>query len=337
MRLGHLYPSWLLSIFLSVWPLSSAFGICPEFIPRFEALLSPESTIKQAALDTIKYIERSGFTKVPKTSKAGDLYQQFLLYRDHPKFQEELKKRPQVWAVFERHMTERSDVEREIFEYARASSIKQAALNTIKYIEKSGFTAVPKSSKDRALDEQFLRYCDNPEFQEELKKHPQAWAVFEREMTEREIAKRTKAKRTKLRPVIQAALDTAEYIEKSGFTEIPMASKNRPTYERFLRYREDPEFQEELKKHPRAWAVFERALASDSRRAALDTIEYIEKSDFTEIPRASKNRATYERFLQFRDDPEFQEELKKKPQAWIVFETKYLKLNKLAPKNGYTK
>ncbi len=77
-------------------------------------------------------------------------------------------------------------------------------------------------------------------------------------------------------------------------------------------------------------AALERAMPDPVKQTALDTVEYIEKSGFTEIPKESENADLFARFCVFRDMPGFQEELKKHTRAWTVFENQYLR----HPKSG---
>jgi superfamily II DNA or RNA helicase len=195
------------------------------------------------------------------------------------------------------------------WERSKLTPSLRAAIDTLSYIERSGFTEVPKQSKDVRLYDRFLRHREDSEFQAEMKKYPKAWALVEESITAAKVS-----------PVHQAVLDTLAYIQQSRYSEVPKPSKNPNLHARFLRYRNNPEFQAEMKMYPKAWALVEESITPSAKQAALDTLAYIEESNFTEIPKESKNDALTQRFRKYREDPEFQTEMKKYPRAWALVE-----------------
>jgi hypothetical protein len=189
----------------------------------------------------------------------------------------------------------------------------QAALDTLEFIKRSGFTQIPDYKVDKRLYQRFFRYLHAPEFQTVLKENPQAWALVEPVMNRKNGG-----------TVRRAALDTLEFIKDSKFTELPNAKADVALYARFLKYRDNPEFQAVLKENPQTWSRVEALLhgkdLSAARQAGLDTVEFIRRSRFTELPSRKADNSVYERYLKYRNDPEFQAALRENPEAWARIE-----------------
>jgi hypothetical protein len=259
----------------------------------------------RAALDTLEFIQRSGFTEVPNSKADDTLYARYLKYRDDPEFQSVLKEQPQAWALLER-LLKRRDTPIKL-------TAKQSALDTLEFMKGSGFTQVPSPKTDNALYQRLHKFLDDSEFQAVLKENPQAWALIEPML-----------KRKDFNAARQAALDTIQFLESSEFARLPSTKTENALYQRFRKFLDNSEFQATLKENPEAWALvaplLRRRSVSPAGKAALDTLEFIQRSGFTEVPSFKADDLLYSRFLRYQNDPEFQAVLKEQPQAWSLVE-----------------
>jgi hypothetical protein len=257
---------------------------------------------KRTALDLIKFMKDSDFTQVPHYKEDGSLYQRVMAYRNDPEFQATVKEYPQAWARIEPLLTRKS-----------LSPARRTALDMREFIIRSRYTRTPREEDHSPLFQQFRKYRNDPELQADLKKDPKVWALVEPLLDAKVF-----------NPARKAALDLLEFVRPLEFTKLPHQIEDSALYQRLMKYRNDPEFESALKDHPEDWARIQPLLHPEginpARQAALDSLVYFIRTDFTKTPPVKEDQGLYKRFKKYQDDPEFQRTLKEFPEHWVRIE-----------------
>lgn len=204
------------------------------------------------------------------------------------RLRQELADHPWHWRAFER----------------AAKTTGQAAAEALaSFLWKQG--RMPHAEHDSALFRRFLNHRHDKDFLPFLKKklhlRPDLWTLYEDSQTS---------------PALLAARDLIRFVERHGRLN---KDADDPAFAvRIRRHRDDPEFMQALRSSPQTLRLLANRQVSLLEKTAQYTILHIEKHG--RLPTNRQERELYDRFVLYKYDPEFQDLLRKSPQAWAVFE-----------------
>ena len=257
-----------------------------------------DSPAKRTGRDLVEFlIRRRG--RVPHT--ASGLMQRIREHRNDEEFHREMRmafaERPVLWARFERLLMPPE---------------QEAAVDVIRYMHRYG--ELPKVGVDENLYARYMRHRDDPVFVEAIRRDP-AWKLYlalTQEPTHLE-----KAARAFIRHVLETG-------------ELPKARHAPDVYEGYARFRYHKEFHDLIRYQPRVWEIARPHLVVSAEKIEETTsalITYL--LQFKELPKSRTHAALYQRFVELRNYPGFEDAIRKDPEAWALYDAQYLAKERL--------